>query len=329
MENSMHTGDWVFYIKRLILTLIKQTMSKKEYAFLGGVAIDMEWSAYIMGFGPEYRFKVLTVCKPEGQDIRRWTDMTPDKKPVFKPYKSVTSIKTPSRAVVAISQEGYVRVIDSNFHVYEEQIPTTSVLTNVVAISGKAFAIGGNREIWRRDNVNEWTLLTPPPSDSSNDIYFSIDGFSENDFYVGSSGGEIWHYQEGTWSQLETLARNIITSLCCTDTGKVYACGQSAMILEYENDKGKVIEWLDENHPGINLNRAYGDIWSVAWYQGKLFLSGYAGIFTLEGTHLEPVDMGEDHPETTYQLSAYQNTLLSIGENDILTFNGEHWTRID
>jgi hypothetical protein len=90
-----------------------------------------------------------------------------------------------------------------------------------------------------------------------------------------------------------------------------------------------VIEWLDENHPGINLNRGYGDIWSAVWYRGKLYLSGYKDVFTLEGTRLEPVDMGEDYPETTYQLSAYQNTLISIGEKDILTFNGEHWTRID
>ena len=304
-------------------------MSQKDYAFIQGVAIDVEWSAYIMGFGERRQFKVLTICKTEGKDIRRWSDVTPDKKPIFKPYKSITYIKTPSPAVVAISHEGYVRVIDSNFHVSEEEIPTSSVLTHVVAISGKAFAIGGNREIWRRDNVKEWTLLTPPPSDSSNDIYFSMNGFSENDFYVGSSGGEIWHYQEGKWSQLKTLAGNIITSLCCTDTGKVYACGQSAMILEYDNDKGKVIEWLDENHPGINLNRGYGDIWSAVWYRGKLYLSGFNGVFTLEGTRLEPVDMGEDYPETAYQLSAYQNTLLSIGEKDILTFNGEHWKRID
>jgi hypothetical protein len=84
------------------------------------------------------------------------------------------------------------------------------------------------------------------------------------------------------------------------------------------------------DHWGIvNHKNVIDDIWGLAWFNDKLYLSTTTAVYTLEGDRLEFVDMGDDQPNTCFHLSAADGVLWSIGAKDVMSYDGKKWTRID
>ena len=71
------------------------------------------------------------------------------------------------------------------------------------------------------------------------------------------------------------------------------------------------------------------DFWDVHWFQGKLYLATAFGLWTLEDGVLTPVDFGDDAPSSCNRLSSAEDTLWSVGADDVFCFDGTEWTRID
>jgi hypothetical protein len=111
----------------------------------------------------------------------------------------------------------------------------------------------------------------------------------------------------------------VLVDVCCGGDGMVYACGREGLLLKGRNQSWQILDLGEMNQ----------DIWSLAWFEGRLYLSTMYRLFKLEGNTLAAVDTGSEHPKTCYRLSAADGVLWSIGGKDVLAFDGKTWTRID
>jgi hypothetical protein len=242
---------------------------------------------------------------------------------------SVCVCRHPLEQGLALGAGGEVLCVGSG-DVHEEHVaaPDSSPrergpLRAVRDIGGRTYAVGMNRQVYRRDGRNAWTSLDqgarPPREDRTIVGFEAVDGFAADDLYAVGWDGAIWHYNGAVWTAVDSPTNLILSSVCCGGDGKVYASGHRGLLLVGHGSHWKPIE-----HEGT-----FDDIWGLAWFQDKLYLSTRNALYTLEGEQLANVDMGDDPPETCFHVKATQSQLWSIGAKDVMAFDGTRWVRID
>ncbi|MGB1257582.1 MAG: hypothetical protein ACPG51_17060, partial [Thiolinea sp.] len=148
----------------------------------------------------------------------------------------------------------------------------------------------------------------------------AIAGFSEKQIYAVGWAGEIWFYDGISWERLDSPTNTILTSASCGGDGNVYIAGQNGCIIKGNRDK---LELLTEDDFTV-------DIWDTAYFQNRIYLAGMQSLFFLdENNKIQPVDFGEEYPQTCNHLTHAENVLWSIGSSDIFSFDGHTWKRID
>jgi hypothetical protein len=240
---------------------------------------------------------------------------------------SVSICTHPSRQMVAIGSAGEAYFAgNGDLHLErigtaEETPATRGPLRSVRGISGKAYAVGMQRQVYRRDDRDLWICLDRGIRPNPEQVvgFESVDGFGADDIYAVGWEGEIWRFDGRGWHQVDSPTNFILTDVCCAGDGLVYACGRLGLLLVGRNDTWSVVP----------QESTIEDIWSLAWFRGFLYLATYRGLFRLSGGILEPVDMGKELPRTYYRVSANQDILWSIGAKDVMAFDGNAWTRIE
>jgi len=243
---------------------------------------------------------------------------------------SMAVSRVPKEQMCAVGEHGEVKMYGSKDD-HLEQIADGKIspkgrgtMRCVRAIEGRIYAAGMDRQVYRRDGENVWACLDEsmrPPKDSEDVVGFeSIDGFSAKDIYAVGWQGAIWRYDGKKWKQLDSPTNTILTGVCCAGDGNTYACGRRGLLLRGKGNAWKLVE-----HEATKQ-----DFWGVAWFGGKLYLSSLRQVFTLEAAdELKPVDMEDDPAESAYHLSTADGTLWSIGQGDIMAFDGKAWSRIE
>lgn len=231
--------------------------------------------------------------------------------------------KLPKEQLVAIGGSGQFLVFgkgeitEGNIRNNEKATGQRGPLRAVRDVCGRAYAVGLNHQVYRRDDSSQWTpigLGTPKKGG-----FEAIHGFTENDMYAVGRKGEIWHYNGNIWSPINSPTNLILTGVCCADDGNVYCCGQSGILLRGREDQWEIIA-QDETE---------ADFWDIEWFDGRIYLSTIMFLYTLHGEALELVFFGEDLPSSCYHLSSADGVLWSIGSKDVMAFDGTSWTRID
>ena len=200
-------------------------------------------------------------------------------------------------------------------------------MLSIASISGRAYAVGMGRQVYRRDGRDQWTAIDeqirPAKGDTKPYGFDTIAGFSETDIYAAGRYGEVFHYNGKTWTKLPVPTDQIITHACCAGDGNVYLCGRNGLLLKGRGEEWKVI--------------AHGkrdDLWNLAWFNDRLYVATMKAVFWLseeaDGDYLNDVEWTNgDKPKTCLRLSAADGVLWSIGAKDVLSFDGTTWTRID
>ncbi len=243
---------------------------------------------------------------------------------------SVTVVDQPKRQIVAIGEWGEVKVFGSG-ELFEEEVvdgesrpKERGTLRCVRTIGGVAYAVGMDRQVYRRDGEKKWTCIDatmrPKQEDGKVAGFEGIDGFDGQDIYTVGWRGVIWHFDGSTWKQEDSPTNIILTNVCCAGDGNVYACGRRGLLLRGRSGHG----WEAIDHTETNQ-----DFWGLAWYKGQLYVASNKRIYTLSDEALDPVDMGEDFAESCRHLRTGDGILVSIGAKDIMSFDGTTWTRID
>jgi hypothetical protein len=190
-------------------------------------------------------------------------------------------------------------------------------------IGGLAYAAGMGRQVYKREAPGSWVAMDQgtrrDPMDKAVVGFEGIDGYGHAEIYAAGWKGEIWQYDGQLWMQQISPTNQILTDLCCGGDGWVYACGRQGMLIRGRGDRWQVIEH----------ESTIEDFWSMSWYNDKLYLATTRAVYALEGDVLERVDFGEVMPATCYYLASGGGVLCSIGQKDIILFDGQVWRRLD
>ena len=231
----------------------------------------------------------------------------------------------PERAIVLLSEDGFYGTFSSQVHagnIFDESQPQPTEprygsFSAVAQIDGMAYAVGLRGMVYRLDRPASWTRIDEKLARDFDAE--AIDGFSASDLYVAGLHGELWQSDGQSWVRRESSTNVNLNSVKCAGDGVVYIGGDAGMLIRGRND---VWEILDQQE-------MRSDIWDIEWFEGKLYVSTFSGVYWLAGSQLQPVDFGSDPPKTFYHLSTGEGVLWSVGEYDVMSFDGKAWTRID
>lgn len=232
----------------------------------------------------------------------------------------------PSRKFLTLGPNGQIRILGAGYR-QEENIYSSGIDPNQYGllrgsrtINGKAYVCGMNRQVFRRDDTNNWIFLSQNVSRSEDVVGFeAIDGFSASDIYAAGWKGEIWHFDGGVWRQKDSPSNQILLDVCCAGDGSVYICGKNGTLIKGLNDQWEMLD----------LAPFVSDLWSICWYGEQLFLATSRELFFLKNNQLVAVDFGGDFPSTCRKLVTGSGLLWSVGVKDIFEFDGASWSRID
>lgn len=231
--------------------------------------------------------------------------------------------KTQAKQLIAIGEEETALVVtngqiaDEDIR-FQESTGKTGPLSSVRDIAGKAYAVGMDSLVLRRDGPGVWVPMYEGLSLEPETSLEAIDGFGEKDLYAVGWGGAVWHYDGHRWSSIDSPTNVILTNVCCASDGLVYCCGQNGTLL-----RGRESTWTILPVDGTN-----SDLWDVKWFEGNLYVSTMMQLYRQNGNDFKTVDFGDDQPTTCYHLSSTDGALCSIGAKDALLFNGERWVRL-
>ena len=150
-----------------------------------------------------------------------------------------------------------------------------------------------------------------------NSGFKTIDGFSDEDIYAAGWGGELWHYDGERWQRIDIPTNIAFHKLVCAANGKVYLCGQMGVIAMGRGSQWKIIK-----------HEPREEFWGMTYFNDTLYIASRARLYQLNADEdaLLPVDFGMDVPPTTfYDLDARDGILWSVGEKDVVEFNGSQW----
>ena len=240
----------------------------------------------------------------------------------------VAVVRQPLEQLCAVGEFGQVLLVGSGDR-HMEQIGAAKdspenrgPLRGVRFIGDRVYCVGADRQAYRRNGPNNWvSLMNGLPPSTSDDVtgLEAIDGFSETDIYAAGWDGEIWHFNGTTWVQRSSPVNTVLVDICCAEDGWVYACGRNGVLVKGRNDDWSVLD----------LGGFSDDLWSLASYGGRLYVATMDYVLTLGDARLDVVDMGPDQAKSCYDLAVGHGLLWSIGAKDVMSFDGQSWSRID
>ena len=255
-------------------------------------------------------------------EIAQWDNGKLDSFRIDWEAHSACVCQHPSEQLIAVGETGRILVVGQG-EISEELLPRPeeyfedNPIREVRAINGVAYVTGLGRDVYRRDDVNRWTQLGPG-LDVREDIagFESIHGYSHVELYAAGWAGELWRYNGTFWSEINSPTNVVLTRVLCTGDGQVYACGQAGVLLRGRSDRWKTTA----------QSTTTADLWDLEYFRQKLFVTTMQFLYTLsEDEYLELVDFGGEIPTTCHHLSAADGVMWSIGEKDIVVFDGSTW----
>jgi len=193
------------------------------------------------------------------------------------------------------------------------------------AIEGKVYAAGMDRQVYVRQDRDEWIALDHGARRRKGDKavigFEGIDGFRADALYAVGWNGEIWRFGGKRWSRVGSPTDRVLTNVCCAGDGNVYACGRDGVLVRGRGG--------EDEDCRIIAPKTKEDLWGLAWYRDRLYVASLRAVYTLDGDALKVVDFGADVPATCHHLAAGDGKLWSIGPKDVMEFDGKKWCRID
>jgi len=249
--------------------------------------------------------------------------------------RSICHSTVPIDEIVVLGLDGEVFSFSNDEFVEEplfaakQRTDKTGRLLVVRSIGGRAFAAGYGRQVYRRIGRQQWQSIDMSiPGRQSGQVevvgFESIDGFDENDIYAVGIKGEIWHFDGQTWRQIMSPTNLRLTGVTCAADGNVYACGQFGILLRGRGDQWEVL------HEDMDIRY----LWDVCWFEGVLYCASSDILYEAIDGQFGPVPFADGEPieggipTTFFRFSVIDDLLWSIGEKDIVAFNGNSWTRV-
>lgn len=232
----------------------------------------------------------------------------------------------PAEGFVALSATGRYLAVTAQGqqagNIFEEGSPPPDRVRHgdfrsVASIGGAAYAIGLRGMAYRMEAPGRWTRVDsglPASFDAE-----TMHGFDHAEIYAAGDDGQVWMRKDRLWQPVDMPTDMPFNVIRCMPDGRCYAGGARGVLA---SGRGANWELIDDDE-------IRGSIWSLAWFQDELWVSTMKGLFVRRDGAFEPVAVEDDgQPVSTYLLSAAPGVLWSIGEFDIMAFDGRTWSRV-
>ena len=238
---------------------------------------------------------------------------------------SICLVSKPEMALVFVDSEGIFAIhtatsshADNIFNASHPPpaTPRYGSVRSVAQIDGRAHAVGHGGMVYRMDAFSSWTRIDEGLPEILN--VTAIDGKSETDCCAVGHKGGVWLLDEQHWLGQDCPTNQHLSCVTYADEQSIYIGGYSGTLLHLKSG-----EWTDYSTPEFTQN-----IWGLAWFADRLYISTMLGLYVLDGTRFKPVDFNGLSPNSFYKLSTSDDVLWSIGEHEIFEWDGNTWSRI-
>jgi len=251
----------------------------------------------------------------------------------FYPVPAVVSshcvLPESDRTILAITLDGSVhKATPRGFaweHVDQSPFGPNSLrnMTCMRPIGRSVYAAGMARMVYRRWPGGHWERFDHGmrKSDAESDVngFLAIDGCDEENIYCVGFKGEMWWFNGKKWSRIDSLTNLKLEQVRCVAPDLVYACGGSGVILQGAKSQWRVIEQIETTET----------FWGLEWYREAIWLADHSNIWRLtKDGALQRIDMGLNEAPTTRRLHAGDGVLWSVGDHDLIVFDGSLWTKL-
>jgi hypothetical protein len=194
--------------------------------------------------------------------------------------------------------------------------PRYGDIRTVVAVEGRAYAAGHGGSVFVLDETELWTPIGQELPENF-DIE-AIHGFGSGDIYAAGFKGTLWRYGKRGWRKIQLPTDVTLNCILCASDDRVYIGGYAGTLLSGRDDTWDLLA----------LGQLTDDVWSLVEFGGNIYCSTMSGVYQLNGDVVSEIDFGSAKPNTTYQLSAVDEVMWSVGRGDIVAYDGNKWTTL-
>lgn len=227
-----------------------------------------------------------------------------------------------------IGKRGEVIELTDTNEVTIRKIPTAGTgkrkygyLSNICNINGDLYICGYNRQVYKKIN-KDWILISDNIINKEEIIsngFEAITGFDEKNIYTVGDEGEIWFFNGNSWFLSDSPTNQNLSNICCVSENEYWICGDNGVIIKGQHEKWEII--YDDDDITENW-------WDICYFQNTIYLAGDDCLAKIENNSPKEINVTSENKITTFALSHSKNTLWSIGEEHIFSFNGKHWGEI-
>jgi hypothetical protein len=204
----------------------------------------------------------------------------------------------------------------------EEEPDANLWMFSLRRIAGCLYAAGMLRRVYRQRAGGDWEHVGDGAKlvDASalETGFRDVAGWSDIDLTCVGLGGEIWSFDGSSWQQVGSPTGVRLDAALQVDERTVIACGERGTVLRGHRHAWRVLA----------SSNAMGDLKSIEAFNGRTFLASRSGIYELCRDELRVVDTGLGRPITTGYLSACGESMWSVGNLDIVVFDGRDWSDV-
>ena len=223
----------------------------------------------------------------------------------------------------AVAEGGDVLILDETGVTEDGIDDLRAPLRDLLAIDGAVLVCGGNHQVYRRRNTEDWEDIGPDADlqeDYPENHFEAIAGFSASELYAAGRDGVIWWYDGAVWTPVQATTNLAFLCVTCADDGVVYLGGQAGVVAHGRRDSFEV----------VTPPEPLADIWGIAEYAGHVRVAMHRALMIFdrdEGLAVDPDAM--ELAETFYNLARGPDSLWSLGEKDVLRLRGDTWEAFD
>jgi len=299
---------------------------KQPEIVFGDGGIDDDGNAYIASFSTDSDLEDEPITRM--WSYRRGTWLYRD---VDTIVQSAIRVSKPSPVGYALGRDGLISVATAA-GLKEERIADAGTgkgkygyVNRIRQIGGSLYVCGHAGQVYRRSSKG-WThidtgVLRPSATVKGSISLYDIHGSSEHDIYTAGLKGILFHYDGTTWSELDSPTNHHIERIECVSETEVYLCGGS-------EEEGFLFRGNKDAGWETFQTKAEGGFSGLTVFKGTPYVCAQQGLWALQSNTLLQI-VPDIEPEIWFfRLVSNDDVMWSIGHEDLATFDGSTWTRI-
>jgi hypothetical protein len=242
------------------------------------------------------------------------------------PVVAHCAIETDARYVFSLTPGGDVHVAGPSGFSWEKVDSDSKTSPNrlrqmrsLCSAGESLFAVGMGRMAYERTLQDGWRRIDEGMRNLTGGGLLSVSGCSRACVYACGFGGEVWRFDGSSWQPIDSPTNAKLEQVLVVSPDEVVFCGARGLVALSDGEHWKFLE----------PTASKSTLWGLAKFNGDVYVADSAQVYRVSNDALEPMPLLTGKSVTTGRLQSADGVLWSIGENDLLSFDGSTWRVVD